>query len=502
MRSAAPSLSRPRAQTARSLRPGEEGCLLRLPDDLTNKVANCLTYFDANRLRSTSNGGRRIGNELERLVLERYRVRRGEDRIITSDITVFTKLKCLALLSMQLKGAHVDVILPRYACFLHWHGVHALGPPLPDTLRLLTPLTATLEQLSLEANELLGGTITSEISAFTKLTRLSLGSIGLTGPPLHETIKLLVPLAATLQVLCIADNNLVGGTITSGISAFTKLTDLNLSTMGLTGPPLHETIKLLVPLAATLEDLNLGVNFLGGTIPSEIAAFTKIRWLNLSTMGLTGPPLDETIKLLAPLAATLVSLNLDNNDLGGTITSDMAVFTNLTFLSLEFMELSGPPLHDAIQLLAPLAASLEDLYLNDNHLAGNVASDIAMFTKLTSLCLCQMGLPSDATTLPEEIRDLVNLQVLALHSNGFEGPLPQSLPRSLVSLDLGYNQFTGTIPTEWGALTNLERLDISYCQLDRPVNAEVALGGLVAMGRLTEIFDTQSGEVLRDGGGF
>ena len=56
----------------------------------------------------------------------------------------------------------------------------------------------------------------------------------------------------------------------------------------MSGPPLHETIRLLAPLATTLESLNLDGNKLGGTIQSDIAAFTKLKKLNLYNVGLQG----------------------------------------------------------------------------------------------------------------------------------------------------------------------------------------------------------------------
>ena len=54
------------------------------------------------------------------------------------------------------------------------------------------------------------------------------------------------------------------------------------------GPPLNETVQLLAPLASTLEKLNLGGNKLGGTITDDIAAFTKLTELTLNGMGLDG----------------------------------------------------------------------------------------------------------------------------------------------------------------------------------------------------------------------
>jgi len=53
------------------------------------------------------------------------------------------------------------------------------------------------------------------------------------------------------------------------------------------GPPLHETIKLLSPLT-NLEELSLGGNKLGGTITSDVAVFTKLKKLELHDMELDG----------------------------------------------------------------------------------------------------------------------------------------------------------------------------------------------------------------------
>ena len=57
----------------------------------------------------------------------------------------------------------------------------------------------------------------------------------------------------------------------------------------------------------------------------------------------SGPPLPETLKLLAPLA-NLEVLSLRNNGLGGTIAADVSVFTKLKTLDLANIFLAGKPL--------------------------------------------------------------------------------------------------------------------------------------------------------------
>ena len=72
----------------------------------------------------------------------------------------------------------------------------------------------------------------------------------------------------------------------------------------------------------------------------------------------TGPPLNETLKLLAPLAPTLEKLDLsENEDIGGTITTDVTVFTKLTSLNLCNMSLQGAeaPKHPGAQLMRAFA---------------------------------------------------------------------------------------------------------------------------------------------------
>ena len=53
-----------------------------------------------------------------------------------------------------------------------------------------------------------------------------------------------------------------------------------------------------------------------------------------------GPPLPEALKLLAPLA-NIEELSLGGNKLGGTITADVAVFKKLEKLNMTNCSLDG-----------------------------------------------------------------------------------------------------------------------------------------------------------------
>ena len=90
----------------------------------------------------------------------------------------------------------------------------------------------------------------------------------------------------------------------------------------------------------SLTVLNVSYNQLSGfltPVPSGSVFATE------SVLCCAGPPLPEALKLLAPLA-NLEELSLGGNALGGTITADVAVFKKLKKLDLSRMILGGKPL--------------------------------------------------------------------------------------------------------------------------------------------------------------
>ena len=103
---------------------------------------------------------------------------------------------------------------------------------------------------------------------------------------------------------------------------------------------------------------------------------------------------------------------------------------------------TGVTLQEVLQTLAPLASSLKVLNLVGNKLRGKIC-----------------------------ITSIRALYVLLTFSRLFAGELPKELPVSLEVLILGEddnntNKFTGGIPSEWGALTNLKKLMMVKCGLD------------------------------------
>jgi hypothetical protein len=224
-------------------------------------------------------------------------------------------------------------------------------------------------------------------------------------------------------------------------------------------------LRLLAPQRATLEELILDGNKLGGVLPPEIGAFAQLRLLNFFHMGLTGPPLTDAVRLLAPLASTLQVLALDHNPLGGALLSDIAAFTQLTELHLSEMRLEGP-------LPAELGglARLSVLYLNDNSFTGRLPRELGNLVNLTALDVSENRLTGD---LPQELGKLENLTTLDLYRNGFTGPplhetlrLLAPLASTLEVLGLNDNKLGGTIPPDVQAFSKLEVLGMWSMELE------------------------------------
>ena len=90
------------------------------------------------------------------------------------------------------------------------------------------------------------------------------------------------------------------------------------------------------------------------------------------------------------------------------------------------------------------------------------------FYHVVSIALRNNGmsgtLPSESLAKLDylEALDLGNQRYVTLEQNQVHGPVPSSLPQSLVTLSLAYNNITSSIPSTLRLLTNLEVLDLDY----------------------------------------
>ena len=136
--------------------------------------------------------------------------------------------------------------------------------------------------------------------------------------------------------------------------------------------------------------------------------------------------------------------------------------------------------------------NLEILSLTRNQLTGPIPVGLGSLTNLRELSLGENQLTG---MIPAELGSLTKLDWLYLSGNQLSGEVPSSLGSlaNLQGLYLSDNQLSGEIPTELGNITNLEELYLWGNQLTGPIPA--SLGGLANLEQLSLSQNQLSGAI-------
>jgi RHS repeat-associated protein len=248
--------------------------------------------------------------------------------------------------------------------------------------------------------------------------------------------------------LRIYTNNL-NGTIPPEIEGLTYLKELTLASENLLSGPIPIEIGNL----QNLTELTLAQNQLTGTIPSQLSKLSKLTYINLITNKLEGnipPSLGDLTELQ--------TLYLSQNRLSGPIPVELGKLKKLTTLSLSNNQISGniPPSFGEL-------AELQTLYLVSNRLTGPIPTELSKLSKLVMLMLANNELDG---TIPPVLGNLTSLTYLNINNNNINGTIPKELGdlSNLQRLDLSHNPLSGGIPVELGKLSKLVLLGLSFNQ--------------------------------------
>jgi len=231
---------------------------------------------------------------------------------------------------------------------------------------------------------------------------------------------------STLQKLHLSSNQELSGSIPAELGSL-SLQELDLSFTNLTGG-----IPASIGNLASLTSLKMTNTQLGGSIPPQIGQLTQLTFLNLASSGLVGT--------IPPHMGNMTSLRvwgMADNRLTGTIPAELAELSNLYLMYFSSNQLNG-------SIPSSLPRKLYKLGLAKNHLTGSIPTEIGtlpMYRQAPSSSGCY----------------------LHLAYNYLSGQIPKSIGnlRCLTQLDLRLNQFTGTLPPELSALSNLQVLKLS-----------------------------------------
>ncbi|XP_050271510.1 MDIS1-interacting receptor like kinase 2-like [Quercus robur] len=270
--------------------------------------------------------------------------------------------------------------------------------------------------------------------------------------------------AGSIIEIDLADKFPVGGKFSQfNFSCFPNLVSLSLAGTGLGG-----CIPQEIGALSKLKDLDLSRNSLTGELPLSLATLTQLEKLEISSNKLSGLIPQELGNL-----NNLLRLHLNSNNLNGTIPSNIGKLKKLVSLDLAYNTLTG-----LIPYTLGYLTSLTHLSLGSNYINGSIPPQIAKLRKLSHLSLENNELIG---LIPVAVGDLSDLKTLSLSSNKLEGSIPQEIAMltKLSSLDLSVNRLSGPIPSSLGALTNLKTLSIHSNQINGVIYSQIGFNNLL-----------------------
>ncbi|WP_086031728.1 immunoglobulin domain-containing protein, partial [Tenacibaculum holothuriorum] len=122
-----------------------------------------------------------------------------------------------------------------------------------------------------------------------------------------------------------------------------------------------------------------------------------------------------------------------------------------------------------------------ELWLSDNNIVGTIPTEIS---ELSEIKILDISLNELSGIIPDELFNLTNLTHLVIGANKLSGEISPNISAlsNLKEISLNKNQLTGVIPVELGALTNLTSLNLSENLLTGEIPGE--LGSLTKLGLL------------------
>nr|XP_015639080.2 probable LRR receptor-like serine/threonine-protein kinase At1g56130 [Oryza sativa Japonica Group] len=209
-----------------------------------------------------------------------------------------------------------------------------------------------------------------------------------------------------------------------------------------------------------LEYLNFNYNYLTGAIPSFIGKFSSMKYLALASNSLSG----QLPKELGNLT-NLLSLGINLNNFTGVLPEELGNMTKLQQLYVASSGFSGrfPSTFSKLRNLKLLRASdngfigkiphyfgsmtnLEDIGFEGNSFEGPIPENLSNLTRLENLRIGDIV--SGASSLAF-ISNLTSLYQLILRNCKISGDLRAldfSKFRTLISLDLSFNNITAQLP--------------------------------------------------------
>ncbi|GAY65679.1 hypothetical protein CUMW_242990 [Citrus unshiu] len=226
-------------------------------------------------------------------------------------------------------------------------------------------------------------------------------------------------------------------------SSFPQLEYLDLSLNGLFG-----TIPSQIGNLSKLSYISLDSNQLFGKIPLEVGLLTHLKLSSIEELFLYSNHLNESFPPFLGNLSNIVRLYINNNSLSSSIPTNIGNLKFLFELDLSFL----PPFVGNL-------TNLERLGLMDNHLSGSIPPSLGNST----LTWLTFSLNHFTGYLPHDICRGGALEIFIVDEYRFQGTIPTSLRNctSLIRVRLDGNNLTGNISEALGIYPNLTFIDLS-----------------------------------------
>ncbi|XP_016652526.1 PREDICTED: LRR receptor-like serine/threonine-protein kinase GSO2, partial [Prunus mume] len=324
------------------------------------------------------------------------------------------------------------------------------GSQIPDFIGSLT----NLRNLSLSSCNLVG----QIPSSFGNLTQLQYLDLSYNYQLQPENLNWLAALSSLTHLFLSGANlSTVFDWPEAVLNKLPKLVDLRLVNCSLPPPPtpILSTTLYKTNSSTSLENVYLSDNHLTSSIFLWLSNYsTSLVFLDLSYNNLTGFIPDFIGNM-----SSLVHLDLSDNQIEGANPNSFTRLCNLRTLWLQTNHLSG----QLSQLLPRCAQnSLEELYLNENVLAGSLNN----LTSFSSLKVLYLNANQLSGKIPESIGQMSQLEDIDFSINSLEGVVSEthfSKLSKLKYLDLSSNSLVLNFHSDWVPPFQLSDINLASC---------------------------------------
>ncbi|TVU01638.1 hypothetical protein EJB05_52911, partial [Eragrostis curvula] len=148
-------------------------------------------------------------------------------------------------------------------------------------------------------------------------------------------------------------------------------------------------------------------------------------------------PCNESWQGVECVNSHITSITLSFANLGGQLSNTLANFTSLITLDLSNTNIGGT-------IPDGLPVTMQKLFLSGNQLSGSIPSTLSTLTQLTTVSLDNNHLVGE---IPDVFAALTGVANLDFSSNNLTGPLPPSMGNltALTSLHIQNNQISGIL---------------------------------------------------------